>query len=222
MQSNSTMIRKYIVLISLGLLVIIGIVGFYLYQRSFQTLTLTVNDGITAQIYPRYSGDGADDTSYKKDTLVKSVDKTSNIRLKKGIYVIHTDTTGDYKETNTVVELDDKKEITIYPPYTEKKLTSLLTSEQDDIKKTIVEKYPNIESLYTINTGELFNRGEWYGTHLTYKNSDDLYQSDTLRLLLKKEGEKWKVTTEPEIVISKIVYSEIPSKVIDSVNDLGE
>jgi hypothetical protein len=110
------------------------------------------------------------------------------------------------------------RKINIIPYYSNDKLESLLSSEQQGILQALTDKYPSI-GLYTIQPGRLYHYGEWYGTRLTYRG-EDLFNSDELRIVLRKEDGAWKVVTDPpNITLSKFLYPSIPVDILRDVNN---
>lgn len=212
-------------LLALGFFVIVIIAGILLfinYNNSFQKLTVTIegNQNIQAKMYLASSADGASETSHE-NTVITTIKNTETVRIKKGIYVIVLPGQSDYKEVKKRVELADEKiSITFDPDYTDSKLTALLQQQANDIQQAIFEKYPSMPSLYNINPGKLYKHGDWYATTLIYKDQSDDFLSDTLRLVVQKEDSAWIVVTNPpQIIVSKVVYPDIPSAVVDDINN---
>lgn len=97
-------------------------------------------------------------------------------------------------------------------------LKAQLKTEQSTITGVILAAYPKIATDYTINPGQLFENGQWYGTTLTYKGSDTMNR-DTLRILLQKKEGIWLLrTTPPEPLLSAKKYPDVPKKVLQTIN----
>lgn len=97
-------------------------------------------------------------------------------------------------------------------------LKAQLKTEQSTITGVIHAAYPKIATDYTINPGQLFENGQWYGTTLTYKGSDTMNR-DTLRILLQKKEGIWLLrTTPPEPLLSAKKYPDVPKKVLQTIN----
>lgn len=93
-----------------------------------------------------------------------------------------------------------------------------LKAEQSTITGVILAAYPKIATDYTINPGQLFEEGQWYGTTLTYKGTDTMNR-DTLRILLQKKEGIWLLrTTPPEPLLSAKKYPDVPKKVLQTIN----
>ena len=97
-------------------------------------------------------------------------------------------------------------------------LKAQLETEQSTITGVILAAYPKIATDYTINPGQLFENGQWYGTTLTYKGGDTMNR-DTLRILLQKKEGIWLLrTTPPEPLLSTKKYPDVPKKVLQTIN----
>lgn len=112
----------------------------------------------------------------------------------------------------------DKSSININPYYSNEKLETLLTADESSIQQVLIDKYPNIK-LYEIQKGKLYHWGEWYATTLLYIGND-YDNSDTLRVVLKKENSKWVIKTDPpQIILSKTRFTDIPSDILSDINN---
>lgn len=97
-------------------------------------------------------------------------------------------------------------------------LNKLLDSERATIIGVLTAAYPNIEKNYTVADGKLYEKGEWYGTTLTYHGKDTLNR-DTLRILMQKKHGVWVLrTTPPQILLSTVEFTDVPKSVLDSIN----
>ena len=97
-------------------------------------------------------------------------------------------------------------------------LKAQLETEQSTITGVILATYPKIATDYTINPGQLFEEGQWYGATLTYKGSDTMNR-DTLRILMQKKEGVWLLrTTPPEPLLSAKNYPDVPKKVLQAIN----
>lgn len=113
----------------------------------------------------------------------------------------------------------DKGTIKINPHYSQDKLSQLLSSQKDSIHNVIKSKYSDNIHLYEIQPGKLYHFGDWYGTTLKY-TGDDYSNSDTLRIVLRKEGDSWVIKTDPpSISLNKYVFPKIPVDVLVNVNN---
>ena len=97
-------------------------------------------------------------------------------------------------------------------------LKAQLKAEQSTITGVIIAAYPKITTDYTINQGQLFKEGQWYGTTLTYKGSDSMNR-DTLRVLMQKKQGIWILrTTPPEPLLSTEKYPDVSKEILQTIN----
>lgn len=97
-------------------------------------------------------------------------------------------------------------------------LEEKLIKEQSVINGVLVGKFPLVATDYTVNKGQLFDKGQWYGTTLTYKGQD-INNRDTLRVLMHKEGGVWKLlTTPPRPLLSIKEFPDVPKTILQAIN----
>lgn len=101
---------------------------------------------------------------------------------------------------------------------TKAQLSEQLKSELPTILGVLNSKYPKIATDYVVNSGQLFDRGEWFGTTLSYRGTDTANR-DTLRVLLQKVNGIWKIrTTPPEMILSAKDYPDVPKSILKAIN----
>lgn len=104
------------------------------------------------------------------------------------------------------------------PVLTKEQLKSRLLLEQPAITQVLLGKYPLIATAYTIDEGRLYDRGQWYGTTLTYKGSDK-DNRDTLRVLMQKKNDMWVIrSTPPRMLLSAKDFLDVPVSILKSIN----
>ncbi|USN96577.1 MAG: hypothetical protein H6797_00020 [Candidatus Nomurabacteria bacterium] len=97
-------------------------------------------------------------------------------------------------------------------------LTKQLQTERSTIIGVLTSAYPKISSDYTIADGKLYNKGEWYGTTLTYHGKDTLSR-DTLRVLMQKKQGLWILrTTPPRLLLSTVEFPDVPKSILTAIN----
>jgi hypothetical protein len=97
-------------------------------------------------------------------------------------------------------------------------LTAQLKEDEPTIIGVLTANYPSIKTDYLINSGKLYDQGEWYGTTLTYKGADSMNR-DTLRVLMQKKQGIWTLrTTPPQILLSTKEFPDVPKSVLQSIN----
>lgn len=206
--------KIWIILIALLVLIISGV--FIKNMVSRQALTVSYKNISGVTIVPS----AAEGETGKSDPHTTSVTKSGRtVHLSKGPYVITYTGSSGYANGDININLGDtKKTVTIDPPYSQSRLSSMLDAEFGAIKTALTQKYKNL-SLYEVQKGKLYQQGEWYGTKLTYKGTD-VFNSDTLRVVLHKVNGNWVVATDPpNISLSSILYPDVPIEVLKDVNN---
>ena len=114
---------------------------------------------------------------------------------------------------------EQPKPAAIQTPDNKQPLAAQLETEQATIDTVLIAAYPKIQTDYLVNKGQLYGeKGEWYGTTLTYKGAD-VANRDTLRLLMQKKDGIWIVrTAPPEPLLSAKKYSVVPVSILKSIN----
>ena len=106
----------------------------------------------------------------------------------------------------------------IEPFYSKEHLTALAESERSLISKDINNYQADISKLYTLNNYTLYHFGEWASVTLEWKGEYS-QNSDSQRVVLKKESGDWKVVGEPSILFFYKNYPDIPTDILRSVNN---
>lgn len=125
------------------------------------------------------------------------------------------DTANNTQDTTIKTETGTTKPTTKTEPVD---LVKQLSTEEPEIIKTLTTAYPQIATEYSINKGKLYGDGTWYGTTLTYTGSDTMNR-DTLRVLMQKQNDDWKLlTTPPQILLSTVEFPDTPKEVLRDIN----
>ena len=196
--------------------IIIIVVFFLLFTWGgvsyYNSLTYLRVSFINVQKVDAYNSDNRQSPAY---SITKSAD---DLKLKHGGYYIHAYGSDGYADTYKTVTMTSRHQsIDIKPYYSQAHLDTLLTSELSSIQSTLSNQFDNLPQ-YQVQKGTLYHFGEWYGTSLKYIGND-LFNADTLHVVLQKTNGQWKVvTTEPSISLSKLTYPDIPRDVIESFN----
>lgn len=213
--------KQRVLLYLSGLLLIILVWLGANYYLSLRTLTVNYENINSVSIFSTKKLDERDD-----EKPIKTVAHSGKeIRLKKGSYVLQYDAKDNYQDYFMAIDLTDKHQvINLSPNYSDEYLDKILGGEVESIKKAIEEKYPKIKKIYDIQRGRLYKKGEWYGTTLIYKGDttgSNLFKTDALRIVLKKENGQWAVKTNPPyILLNRYSYPGIPEDILRSVNAL--
>jgi hypothetical protein len=155
----------------------------------------------------------------KGDTpaIDKEVIKTStnlSKRLKPGNYVVIFGAEG-YESQNQLINLN--KNTTISTPelnYTTDRLKIVLNQDRANIQKVVNASAGNG---YIISDESLYKQADWYVSILLPTDPS----KDMLKIILKKEDNKWVVAAKPSIIFWIDDYPNIPEDVIRAVNKLG-
>lgn len=98
-------------------------------------------------------------------------------------------------------------------------LKKQLEQERTSIIAVLVAAYPKVKTDYAVAQGKLYDKGQWFGTTLTYKGKDDANR-DTLRVLMEKKDGKWTLrTTPPQPLLSTVEYPDVPRSILTTINE---
>lgn len=202
--------RKKILITASILIVILGLYGLINYYSNTYKLIVSFKNVNEVSVYSETDG---------KNNKIKTIlESSKGIRLKKGIYIIKYSGSPDYSSGSLEVNVDNEKSVTVDPSYSKEKLADLLKDQSSQINNLLKTQIPKID-LYIVQPGELYMFGDWYGAVLTY-NGDDAFNADTLRVVMKKENNTWKLMTNPpEIMVNKKIHKEIPPEIVDLINN---
>jgi len=213
--------RKKLVLVSTIFVAVIVLWFLYTIYSSYHRLHITTTSNTLVRVYEASRGDGSTELSYDPDSLVGEATGSKDFRLRDGRYIVVVPKQQDYKELRKAILIKGQdKTLKLEPEFSDEKLNKLLTPDElAKITATLSAKYPRIR-LYSISPGKLYKQGQWYATTLLYKDQSDIFNSDTLRVILHKKDSVWNIVTDPpEIIISKVVYPDIPGDIVDDIND---
>lgn len=214
--------KRLIVLIFVGFILVLS--WFYL-DKYLSKRDLIINfpnnsRGLSINIYRALSGE--DNLEVNKSSLVASnISQNTTLKLPQGTYRIVSNQNNDYNKIDQKIYLGDKPyTLDINGVYTDTKLKSLLDSEKQSILSSLRQELPTVDKYFTISEGKLFEQGNWYGTTLVSK-STDIYNNDTLRVILKKQDSRWVIVTNPpQILVSKVSSPDTPSYIIRDINNM--
>lgn len=214
----------YILILMVAISVCVVFYYYFIYQKSV-TLNPTKNTSITL-------GTQKNDSLIIDKTLIKSNSKITK-KIKPGSYLIVYSSDG-YNTVSKSITID--KNITFTTPdldYSNERLSTLLTNEKQSIEQIIYSSLPNKN--FDVVDASLYKQGNWYGARLIPKDwYDKKYpvnsvprvinennKQDILRVILKKEGDGWKVIAKPSIVFAITDYPNIPQDIIRDINKKG-
>ncbi len=204
--------KKVIFLVTLLVGVLGGVLWFVSYQRSFGNIKIVLDENVGAVIYKQ----PGEDENENPPVLV-SFTKEFVGKLKDGIYVVENEASADFSKESTSFEVKDDTQVDIKVSYSTNKLAGLLVQEQTNINEAFTKKYPELPGGYRLGQGKLFEKGNWYGA-LVIPNNNEL---DFLRFVMQKGSDKWELVTQPpDIILSSVIYPDIPRAVLQAVNSL--
>lgn len=202
------------------LLTCLFVAAVVLMQRTLTVKTVIINFQNISSVEVYRSAtlqEGEGDTPVA--TLTSSGQK---LKLKKGSYAFRYDAHENYEDLFVEVGVQENGQVVeLVPRFSEEYLNSLVDKELPAVTRTLKDKYQKI-SAYEIRRGKLYKNGDWYGTVLVYKGKE-YENSDTLRIVLRKNDGKWEVASDPpNIVLSKLLYPDIPEEILREVNSLTD
>lgn len=193
--------------------ILILVCGFYAsyYNKSRNTLVINYQN---IQSIKLYSIKGFE----KGETAGDISQSGQEIKLEKGKYVVQYDAVDGYEDSIVELDFSEKRQvINLDPNYDTLRLDAILKKELKTIHGSLKNELPNID-VYDVRQGRLYKKGDWYGTVLIYKGSD-LFNSDSLRVVMKKENGKWVIKTNPpSISLNKYSYPDVPEDILRDVN----
>ncbi len=213
MNSIKLLSKKNIFILVILLIIILGVSLVFNYINSQQTIRIEYKN--ISKVTLREVSNGARSLG-KEITFSKS---GNTIKIPKGRYQLKFSGDTGYASDYKTVNLEDKPVfISLDPDYSKQKLDSLLDNEVGSIQSTLMNKYRGMTD-YNIQRGKLYKKGQWYATTLQYHGSD-VFNYDTLRLVMEKKGDTWQlVTNPPSIILTKQDFPYIPLEVLNDVNN---
>lgn len=216
---NRFFTRRNIIIVTLGMLLLGGIAwGVYIWthQEIKRAISITLSPdvqsiNITGII--RTCKDGTCDNQFYETNLNTS----GQLSLADGVYDIIP--TGDIVSDKPIqITVDNNHTaFTINPYYSDKHLAKLLANEVGVIQEHIREAYP-ISTQYVIDTGRLYQFGEWYATSITPPVTETNLTPDSHYIILHKTNNTWKIVGKPSLYFKYENHREIPHDIIRDVN----
>lgn len=192
-----------------SIIVIVGLVifGIIYYISSHRTVTFDIipEDAGTITIYNQ------------NNQQAGTLQQDGSLRLQPGTY---TFTSSEERYAGSVTEfvVNDDTTIRVDPAYSEAYRNELLRAENTAILDTITSTYAAVINGFTINTGTIYHKGDWYATTLTQRDLPGGQQGDIYRVVLQKVEGTWQIAATPAIVISTRDYPNIPYDILKDIN----
>ncbi len=203
--------KKRIVPIAFFATVLCSAVILVIVLLSYHKLQIQIPSGISFNLFK------VSDGNYIKVADVKS---SGSMSLQNGTYCLRPADNKYSSKFECVIVKDKDKKLIADPDFSEDYLATLLADDISEIKSVITAKYSPLIEKYYIGDGQLFKKGDWYGTTLT-EIAEARSNGDTYRIVLHKVNDKWTVAAKPQIVISARDYGDIPFIILSTVNNLA-
>mgnify|MGYP001020491021 CR=1 FL=1 len=215
---SRSLARRLLKVISVFLVLLMIVLGVN-YFFSLRVLTVEYEHAGNVEIFKTAAlNSGKDQKAYR------TVDYSGQeLKIPKGDYTAHYEGSTGYESKYQEFKLKEDQTLTIKPSYDQAKLDEILKSEMPALKAVISQKYAAGIGQYDIDTGKLYANGAWYGTTLTHKVKENIFNenADTLRIVLHKTSAGWIVATDPpNIYLSKYAYPSVPEYILRDVNTL--
>ncbi len=210
--------KNTLIIASIVILLIAAGIGLYLYSQTFHAVSIVFKqDNISAKLYKSIGDTDSDDD---KGPELKILTKSESISLQDGEYFLVAE--GETIATTPIGFTVQGKDTTVEvdPSYSQSYLKRQLEGQVATIHALIKQKYPTIIADYTIQEGQLYQKGDWYGTVLTKNISDQRDVADFYRVVLHKNSTTWEVIDSPVLVLTSSEFKNVPIDVLKSINTL--
>lgn len=203
--------RKQFLLLALPLaIVLVGGVLWYRFTTSVRPLTVLYKN--TSRVVIVDISEEQAGGKEKQIAVIKKSGDTVKINKNISVFVRYLGAVG-YTDG---FENGAGRTVTIDPEYSRDKIDSIIASQRTRLETAIFNSIEN-EGLYNLEKGTLFDHGRWYISKLVPKtNTED--SLDSLRVLVKREGNAWKLIEKPNLVFTVHNTDGVPVKVLDAVN----
>jgi len=207
--------KKYSIVIGSILLVAAGAIGYLTYRTSLHSVALTLAPTVKQVTVFRENQTASDSDATPGVQLAQTAESTT-ISLQNGDYyaIPKGDNLVVDKIYFTVKDVDQR--ITIDPDYTTSYLEKQLTSSLSDIQRSIDQSFPVVAPRYTLVSGQLYKKGDWFGGILAPKDAT----LDEYKVIVRKNGTSWSVVGIPQIVLTSTTFPKVPTDVLTQTNRL--
>ncbi len=213
--NGSSLLNKRNLLLLIVFVSMISVFAFVFSSINSQQ-TIAVKYKNISKVTIQKIGEGS--RTLEKETIYK--ESGEKIKVSKGRYLLKYTGSDGYASDYENFDVANKPVyISLNPDYSDQRLSSILEGEFENIKTVLSTKYQNIGD-YNIQKGKLYKKGQWYATTLQY-DGDDMFNYDTLRLVMEKRGGVWQLVTDPpNIILGSKNYPNIPIDILRDVNNV--
>ncbi len=199
-------------------ILIIGGFAAWRFWPRYYNLSIEVETSVPGYEVQVFSGASND----SGEPIVKTTE-SQTFSLRSGEYVVVGGTAPDFSPTSQTIALNEDISISTRPVYSDLKLSNMLDSELPAIQQAIRSSVSGFSDEYKLGRGRLYDLGQWYGT-IIYPNLSAeqlrVQYVDVFRLVMKKEGGKWTLATNPpRLVLGQPNYPNIPFEVLNNTNN---
>lgn len=151
-----------------------------------------------------------------KDILLAEIKKSGEtVRVKKNVSIFVT-YRGVDGYTDGFENATESPAVHIQPDYSASRISEIIASQRAQISAAVLENIQNANN-YTLDSGTLYDHGLWYISRLVPKD-DPEHEKDTLRVLVKKERNGWRLVGGPMLVFTTFNTRGVPVVVLNEVN----
>ncbi len=190
---------------------------FWVFNQNQQNLTLDVPDEYTKYVALYHA---KENTAKPEKDATRRVDFTPNspVSLPRGTYIAEFQRDG-FEYYAQEIRLDSEKRV-IQLQYARlpQDRKQILDTEKTKIHEIIQNRYPEVYTFFAIGKESIYEDGSWYGAVLQGKKDTSLIDRDSLRIVLKKVNDSWKIKAKPYPTISQSEYPDIPIAIIKDLN----
>lgn len=209
-----TVNKKLIVLLFAIVLFVLGLFFFVKYLFDTQPITVEYSDAQNVRIVYRDND----------KRFISNISNGSSLRIYRDKdYDIEYDGLEGFADGRIPIKRGQES-VKIIPDFSEQVYKNMIDRDGDKFTAILTSSYPKI-NLYTIDRGEMFERGKWYATTLTYKkissNTDNQMNSDTLRVLFEKKDDKWVLVAKPNILLTTFNSPDVEVDALKKANSLS-
>lgn len=204
--------RKYIIVGSIAIVFVVAISIAIHYFTTTATLKISFTNTKSVTIVE----DKGDTVNPEVIGTIKKSPSTIRVPKEAKLYAHYTGDEG-YADGSLTVNVD-KKEVTIDPDYSKERYNNLMNSALPKVTTILQSKYANVETLYTISSVEMIQKGKWYVVRLNFKGEYG-DNSDTLRALFQKSDDGWKLVAGPDIIFTSSHYPNTDETILKWANE---
>lgn len=153
-----------------------------------------------------------------RDGTTTEVKNNTPLLLKKGEYTVRvTSQNGELDEKNIPITVTNDMTVPIDTSYSASYRSNILQSHRKSIDSAIEKTYPELSRYYILRKSALLsNRLDWHIANYTHKDGR-LGDNDTYTIILKKEGDEWKIASRPQIVHTIFNTKDIPKDILSEI-----